>query len=190
MTHRQGDLIHFWKCRRQALDQLLANVTPPVEARSFRQAHELYLLYLHSLLDLANDMEDECGSVETRWRDALQGLGNLDGTYNASYLRELRNSAIKRGIDVTGAGQVADGQTCALSMIVHNKGGTQSYRPFDPWLRNIFCRAELALTPAIKPLVERLIEEAQGRTDDALARTARRGVVSADLCPSQSSNWH
>src|SRR5436190_23239957 len=123
MTRRQGDLIHFWKSRRQALDKLLANVTPPIEPHAFRQAHELYLLYLHSLLDLADELDGNCGSVEARWSGGLDGLGGLAGAYNASYLRELRNSAIKRGIDVTAAGQVADRPTCPLVPLVHHKPG-------------------------------------------------------------------
>lgn len=180
---REGDLIHLWRCKEAALEQLLTNVAPPVETHSFRQAHEHYLLYLHAVLDLADDMAE--GSVLPLWRQALDGLGGFDGRYNASYLRELRNAAIKRGVDVTHKGHVANDQTCALAPEVSDRLKRRSYRPFDPWLRNIFHHAETALATAIEPLLRQLVSEAEATGNEALSRTARHGVAAARHMPTE-----
>lgn len=180
---RDGDLIHLWRCKEAALEQLLANVAPPVEAHSFRQAHELYLLYLHALLDLADEMAR--GSVSPLWRQALDGLGECDGRYNAGYLRELRNAAIKRGVDITNKGQLANDQTCALAPEVSDRLREKSYRPFDPWVRNIFHHAEIALASATEPLLRQLVSEAEATGNEALSRTARRGVAAALHMPTE-----
>lgn len=180
---RDSDLIHLWRCKEAALEQLLANVALPVETHSFRQAHEHYLLYLHALLDLADEMAG--GSVSPLWRQALGGLGEFDGRYNASYLRELRNAAIKRGVDITSKGKVANDQTCALAPEVSDRSREKSYRPFDPWLRNIFHHADIALAAATEPLLRQLVSEAEAIGNEAVSRTARRGVAAARHMPTE-----
>lgn len=183
-TVRQVDLLHFWNCRLLAIEQLLLASRPQISGPAFRQSHELYLLYLQSFLDLTDEISE--GEVLSKWAAALGSVTETNGDMCAAYLRELRNSAIKRGVDVTAGGQSADGVQCAVAPKVLDRSKEREYAPFEPWLRNVFYRAELAIVPAVREVLLELTRETkEAATEADLGRMVRRGIVGTDHMPTE-----
>lgn len=164
-------LIWYAQCRQLALQQI-QSFRPPADLQAMRLCYGLYLMHLHSLLDLA---KEEDSQVLARWEADLE-WGGLSGSNNARFLRELRNAIVHRGADVTMRGTIVNGHVCAVSPFEvwgrETRGRrTGPFSAFESLLWNMFVVAEDALVKTLKPLVRRIetqllaYDEREGRNE-------------------------
>jgi hypothetical protein len=69
-----------------------------------------------------------------------------EGEINYSYLRELRNSAIHRGIDLTSSAHINnDNIPMMIAPSVKNQSGNKEYTPFGYYLIDIISKCEIII---------------------------------------------
>jgi len=168
--------MHWWAdLRAYALAQIPGFV-PPADPAQLRIVHTLYLVGLMSALDIAKELFGE-RSVEDDWRRALDGLGGSDGKHNAAYVREIRNAAMHRGLDLSAMGMVVDGQVCVVAPRIakERRPDRPAYKRFRLLLRNIYADCEDALGTVLS---ERMIAiEAELSDEDPLDYVAATDAI-------------
>lgn len=72
--------------------------------------------------------------------------GHLDGDLNYSFIRELRNSIIHRGFDVTSFAHVVDSVPMIVApLTTENDKGTKSYKRFGYYILEVIDKCESTL---------------------------------------------
>ena len=132
-----GGLIWYCECKKLALDQIRAFV-PPANSHNMRMYYSLSLTNLLALIDLSEEVFG--GHISTDWENTLEGIGGHTGKNNAAYVRELRNAAIHRGLDITSSGTVLAGHVYAVAPVeIQDRWARKPpYNTFAPLLINLF----------------------------------------------------
>lgn len=147
--------MHWWAdLRAYALAQI-PNFVPPADEGQLRIVHTLYLVGLTAALDIAKELFGE-KPVEDDWRRALDGLGGFEGKHNSAYVREVRNAAMHRGLDLSSMGMVINGQVCVVAPRIARERRPErpAYQRFRLLLRNLYADCEDALANVV---VDRMI---------------------------------
>jgi hypothetical protein len=147
--------MHWWAdLRAYALAQM-PNFVPPADRGQLRVVHTLYLVGLMSALDIAKELFGE-QPVEDDWRRALDGLGGFEGKHNSAYVREIRNAAMHRGLDLSAMGMVVNGQVCVVAPRIarERRPDRPVYQRFRLLLRNLYADCEDALAHVV---VDRMV---------------------------------
>lgn len=116
-----------------------------------RQYYSQYFANLLSATELLLDVKYKNREVfeETLYR-ALSFKESPDGKLNYCYLRELRNSVIHRGLDISYAAHVKDGFPFLVAHPhVTNRKGNNSYKAFGYYLVDIISNCENVIGKAI-----------------------------------------
>jgi hypothetical protein len=177
-----GSLVWYSEAKQLSLAKIQEFV-PPANGREMRIYHGLYLTNLFAMIEAAPAL---CGElVIDSWRSALDGLGDQSGENNYCYLRELRNATVHRGMDITAAGIVVEGQVCALAPLEindrHSKRGP--FRRFDPLLRNMLAACEQAIATAVAPLAMVSIDQIDPPSEEDVQAAFDRAIDSAEHMP-------
>lgn len=156
IEHR--DLLHsltwYMTARRTALSSAMSFRTQiSVQDQTDMRIH--YSGYFQNLLaaiDLVRDTKSlhPNNDIEARLKSRLVFTGFPDGEANYMYIRELRNSVIHRGLDITSAAHI-DG---TFPMIiaepkVRNVTGAKIFVPFDKYLLHVIAKCETVVGPTI-----------------------------------------
>lgn len=67
----------------------------------------------------------------------------LDGSYNYEYIKNLRNSIIHRGMDITLSAHIKDSFPLVIAQPVIDKYKKNTYQPFEFYLIGIIQKCEL-----------------------------------------------
>ncbi|MBA4789506.1 MAG: hypothetical protein H2042_07415 [Rhizobiales bacterium] len=119
-----GKLVWYAECMDRSLKQI-REFKMGVNYDEFRFSHAMFIVNFMSMLDFANEIFDRKVLIE--WENNLDGIGGKSGKNNSGYIRELRNSVIHRGFDLTANGTVIDGRAMAIAPI--KIGDRHSRRP-------------------------------------------------------------
>ena len=177
-----GGLLWYAECKQLAIEQVMS-FRPPADREKMRMYHSLYLTSLLSLIELSVEMFGN--QVEDAWREALEGAGGQTGENNLCYVRELRNAAVHRGADITAAGTVILGQTCAVSpgQAFHRLGKKGPFTAFAPLLRDVFAICEEAVGPVVLDAAESTLASLEQSDPGELASQALKAVESSVHIP-------
>ena len=147
--------MHWWADMRAYSLSQMSNFVPPVDGGQLRVVHTLYLVGLMSALDLAKELFGE-QPIEDDWRRALDGVGGFEGKHNSAYVREIRNAAMHRGLDLSAMGMVVDGQVCIVAPKIakERRPDRPGYQRFRLLLRNLYADCEDALASVV---VDRMV---------------------------------
>ena len=147
--------MHWWAdLRAYALAQIPGFI-PPADGGQLRVVHTVYLVGLVSALDLAKELFGE-RQVEDDWCRALDRIGGFEGKHNSAYVREIRNAAMHRGLDLSAMGTVGAGQVCIVAPKIarERRPAKPGYQRFRFLLRNLYADCEDALA---KVVVDRMV---------------------------------
>lgn len=140
--------------RKVALDKI-TSFHPPAVGFELRVYHSLYFSNLLAAIDFLRDDVNFSSAIHKNKfvsliEDSLSTPNYPVGKSNYNYLRELRNSFIHRGLDITASAHVVDGKICVLSpRHVHNQKENIQYSAFGKYLCNIIYVCESKMMPAI-----------------------------------------
>ncbi|RAA07679.1 hypothetical protein DOT66_16650 [Ralstonia pseudosolanacearum] len=116
-----------------------------------RISYSEYFVHLISATDflLEKDMW-KAGEFKEALHNALRFSEAMDGKANFSYLRQLRNSIVHRGLDVTREAKFHEGFPVVISPSpVTNESGSEKYLSFARILLQKICLCEAAIGPTI-----------------------------------------
>lgn len=179
---KTGSLAWYAEAKNLALEEVVKFV-PPADPKRMRLFHDLYLVNMLALVDLASEIFGD--EVRTGWLEALEGVGGLGAENNNSYLRELRNGAVHRSLDITAAGIVIEGVVCAVSpQEVWNRTGLAGpFKAFSPLLRNVFAICEDTIAAVIGPMVREANHESVIPSEEEFERTFHDAIDGAPHMP-------
>ena len=143
---------HF-EAKNLALQNALSLRCPlPVEqSKALRLYYSEYFAHLVSATELL---------LEKKYlhREAFKGLleeqfvfeGHPDGNANYSFVRELRNSVVHRGYDITSAAHVAGDLLLVIAPpSITNRGGSKVYQGLGYYLLEVIAKCEGVIGPVI-----------------------------------------
>lgn len=131
---------------------------PPADGFKMRMH---YSLYASNLLGAVDAIQDALGEdFENTIKNSLP-LGSFSGEEVFGYLRELRNGAVHRGVDLTAGGLVIGELVCAVApQQVINRGGKKTYTAPTQLLVDLFRHSDQKIKPileeALKPMLSTL----------------------------------
>jgi hypothetical protein len=87
---------------------------------------------------------------EARLYSRLVFDGFKDGEANYSYIRELRNAVVHRGLDITSAAHIDGNFPMILAEpAVQNQKGTKTFVTFDKYLLHVIAKCESVVGPVM-----------------------------------------
>ncbi|QLH66864.1 hypothetical protein HXV88_10645 [Aeromonas veronii] len=96
----------YWFVQKMNLGLSKINAMhPPADTFELQLYYGLYFESLLSLIDYFGDKDDR---IRQEFHSALLPVGGVDKNPN-TYIRELRNGVVHRGLSITGRGSVLDG---------------------------------------------------------------------------------
>lgn len=116
-----------------------------------------YFQNLVAAIDLVRDTKSlqPNNDIEARLKSRLVFSGFSDGEANYLYIRELRNSVIHRGLDITSAAQFDGTFPMVLAAPkVQNPSGTKTYASFDKYLLHVIAKCEAVIGPTIRECLD------------------------------------
>lgn len=119
----------------------------PLSVESQHDLRLYYSQYFSSLLSAIELILEQKEPESSIFRENLyQGLSFnefADGEQNYSYIRELRNSIIHRGLDVTSSAHINEDFPMMIAPSpIKNRGGNKSYQPFGFYLIELIQKCE------------------------------------------------
>ena len=119
----------------------------PLSVESQKDLRQYYSQYFAGLLSATELFLEKEYPNNTRFRDLLYkklSFENFpDGKKNYSYLRELRNSIIHRGLDISSAAHIKDDFPLIISPSpVTNRSGAASHSAFGHYLIEVIEKCE------------------------------------------------
>lgn len=119
------------------------------DAQNLRIYYSQYFINLLAITELlAKDYKGADGKANERYKiilhKQLDFCENNTGKKNYDYLRELRNSIIHRGLDITSQATINDdGHILVYApLYCFNQDGTKKYKTFDTLLSNIIIKVD------------------------------------------------
>lgn len=121
------------------------------QSKALRLYYSEYLSHLVSATELL--LEQEYAQREA-FRRLLEEQfvfeGHSDGHANYSFIRELRNSVVHRGYDITSAAHVTGDLPLVIAPpSIANRGGSQVYESFGYYLLDVIAKCEDVIGPVI-----------------------------------------
>lgn len=141
----------YMSARQTALRAALSYRAPlsVTELADMRVHYSGYFLNLLAAIDIVPNMPMlESEQFEKQLQTRLMFEGFQDGVNNYSYIRELRNAIVHRGLDITSAAHFDDNFPMILAEPkVQNKKGTKTFLAFDKYLLDIIAKCEFVVCP-------------------------------------------
>ncbi|AFK62759.1 hypothetical protein TKWG_13165 [Advenella kashmirensis WT001] len=141
----------YMSARQTALRTALSYRAPlsVTELADMRVHYSGYFLNLLAAIDIVPNMPMlESEQFEKQLQTRLVFEGFQDGVNNYSYIRELRNAIVHRGLDITSAAHFDDNFPMILAEPkVQNKKGTKTFLAFDKYLLDIIAKCEFVVCP-------------------------------------------
>lgn len=139
-------LCWYMSARRTSLRAALSFRTP-LSALDQIDLRVHYSAYFSNLLSATELLRETASSqpkdFEARLRAGLVFEGFQDGEANYAYLRELRNSIVHRGLDITAAAHIdGDFPMILAEPEVQNQRGTKTFIAFDKYLLHVIAKCE------------------------------------------------
>lgn len=145
-------LCWYMSARKTALRAALSFRVPmsDIDRTDMRVHYSGYFSNLSSAIELLR----ECDSLRLGFEPLLHARlvfdGFEDGEANYAYLRELRNSIIHRGLDITSAMHfVGTFPLILCAPKLQNQRGTKSFHAFDKYLLNVIAKCEAVVGPVM-----------------------------------------
>jgi hypothetical protein len=156
IEHR--DLLHslewYMTARKTALRSAMSfrtQLSVP-DQTDMRIHYSGYFQNLIAAIDLVRDTKSlhPNNDIEARLKQRLVFAGFPDGEGNYMYVRELRNSVIHRGLDITSAAHIDGNFPMILAEPkVRNVTGAKFFVTFDKYLLHVIAKCESIVGPAI-----------------------------------------
>lgn len=160
-----GAILWYVEAKNIAIKNALL-IRCPLSVEQQKDLRIYYSQYLANLLAfteiLATDYRGKDGCTNQRYRsllfNALDFDGSSGGENNYSYLRELRNSVIHRGADISAAAHIAENGFPMLiaEQQVSSQNGRKISKSFGFYLVEMLVKADSAICAAT---LEHLINE-------------------------------
>jgi len=159
----------YFEIKNLSLKKILEFKTP----LSVEQQNELRLYYsqyftsLLSATELLSDKNENLNfqAFKTKLEQQFIFDSFTDDKHAYSYLRELRNSIIHRGLDITSSSHFENDFPLIISPIVTNQNGGKTYNPFGFYLLDVIKKYESCIPDIIFDYFQELnilkIEETQ-----------------------------
>lgn len=150
----------YFELKNLSLKNILTFHTP----LSIEQQNDLRLYYsqyfsaLLSATELLRDQKYNKNSIAFVTSLKLKFVfdEDTDGEINYSYLRELRNSAIHRGMDLTSSAHINnDNIPMMIAPSVKNQSGNKEYTPFGYYLMDIISKCEMIIPSIVLAHLEK-----------------------------------
>lgn len=121
------------------------------QQRELRQYYSEYFASLVSATELLLESEyAHCAEFKTTLEGTFVFDSLPDGKSNYAYIRELRNSIIHRGLDVSAAAHVNnDFLLLVAPSPVSDRKGTKKYLPMGFYLLDVIAKCEAVIGPLI-----------------------------------------
>jgi hypothetical protein len=143
----------YMSARQTALRAALSirtqlSATEQVDIRVHYSSYFLNLLAATELLRETTTLQPN--DFEAKLYSRLVFDGFQDGEANYSYIRELRNAVVHRGLNITSHAHICGTFPMFLAEpTVKNQKGTKEYIAFDKYLLNIIAKCESVVGPAM-----------------------------------------
>lgn len=160
----------------------------PLSVEQQRELRQYYSEYFVSLVSATELLLDSEYSHRDKFKESLERTFVFDllpdGEGNYSYIRELRNSIIHRGLDVCSAAHVnGDFLLVVAPSSVSNKTGKKSFQALGFYLLNVISKCE----GVIGQLIARHLDEVgflkSELTQDRAVENARRFISESNAMP-------
>ncbi|MHC8946399.1 hypothetical protein ACYX78_17175 [Advenella incenata] len=155
LTIADRDMLHslswYMSARQTTLRAALSYRAPlsVTELADIRVHYSGYFLNLLAAIDIFDDvpiLKPKHFKKQLHTRLAFDGF--QDGVNNYSYIRELRNAIVHRGLDITSATHFRDNFPMLLAEPkVRNEKGTKTFIAFDKYLLEIIAKCESIVGP-------------------------------------------
>lgn len=151
------DMLHslswYMSARQTALRAALSfrtqlSVTDQTDMRVHYSGYFLNLLAATELFRETNTLPPNDFKVQLYSRLVFDGF--QDGEANYSYIRELRNAVVHRGLDITSAVHIDGNFPMVLAEPkVQNQKGTKTFVTFDKYLLHVIAKCESVVGPVM-----------------------------------------
>lgn len=151
------DMLHslswYMSARQTALRAALSfrtqlSITDQTDMRVHYSGYFLNLLAATELFRETNTLQPNDFEVQLYSRLVFDGF--QDGEANYSYIRELRNAVVHRGLDITSAAHIDGNFPMVLAEPkVQNQRGTKTFVTFDKYLLHVIAKCESVVGPVM-----------------------------------------
>lgn len=136
----------YFEIKNLSLKKIL-EIKAPLSVEQQNELRLYYSQYFTSLLSATELLSDEkenkhFQAFRIKLKQQFVFDSFIDGDCNYSYLRELRNSIIHRGIDITSSTHFENYFPFIISPTVQNRSGKQNYIPFEFYLIDVIKKCE------------------------------------------------
>lgn len=157
LSNAERDLLHalslYLATRRTALRSALRFRAPLSSEASedLRVHYSNYFVSLFSAVDLITENKSINGDrFKHALETAFETVGTAKAATNCSYVRELRNAIVHRGLDIaSGTHFAGDFPLLIAPNSVTNRGGAQKFPAFGFYLLEIVAGSEAVIGPTI-----------------------------------------
>jgi len=181
----------YFEVKNFSLRKIL-EIKAPLSVIKQNELRLYYSQYFTSLLSATELLLDEkennnAKSFKIELVDTFVFNNYIDGNFNYGYLRELRNSIIHRGMDLSSSAHFEEDFPLFLSPAVFNRSQNQEYEPFDLYLIQIIEKCELYIPTIIYNYLEKFNMLELEKMSDELLRESL--IFLNNLPKNQIPNW-
>lgn len=139
----------YFEIKNLSLKNILEIKTPLTveKQKDLRIYYSQYFTSLLSAIDILLDKKqnDKHAEFKNRFDSEFifDDFPNIE--HNFGYIKQLRNSIIHRGIDITSSAHFKDSFPLIIAQTVSNESGRMQYTPFDYYLIDIIKRCERSI---------------------------------------------
>lgn len=98
--------INWYLTKTNHAIEKISALRPPVESEELRFQYSALIESIFSLIDYIKDKSDAFGMTVNQFEEDIKTQINSEGEVTLKYMRNLRNSVVHRGIDITANGEV------------------------------------------------------------------------------------
>lgn len=143
----------YFEIKNLSLKKIL-EIKAPLLVEQQNELRLYYSQYFTSLLSVTELLSDEkenqnFQAFKTKLEQQFIFDSYIDGNSNYSYLRELRNSIIHRGLDITSSAHFENDFPLIISPTATNQNGKKIYKPFGFYLMNIIEKCEFYISDIV-----------------------------------------
>lgn len=148
----------YFESKNLALRNVLRLRSPlsPEQQSDLRQYYSQYFVGLVSAIELLRDSSYEYNEQFDRELSTTFVFDSFpNGTGNYSYIRELRNSIVHRGLDISSAAHVHEGFVFVVAPpVVSDRSGKKAFPAFGSYLIDVIDKCEQTIGPLIAKHLE------------------------------------
>ncbi len=141
MLDKRLEVIFFYMRNKRYAVSRLKTFIPPLDDMRLAEMQVAYGLYFNSLISVIDYINKDLAQAKIV-NDLITIVG---GEENYGYIRELRNSIIHRGLDVSSAGTAIENLNIIVPFspyYVQNQSGNKKYYPFTNNLLQLVKKTE------------------------------------------------